>query len=147
MYLFDKSTIYFSFIWQLHTFMSGALIRETGFKRTLIYCQNSNKIFHFEKALWHHMLPPGANGLKQVWRSLKTLIVSISWCTHKWIFTTLSTMSLSLWPHFIQHKFALHCIQHIAILIARFMGPKWGLSQADRTQVGPMLAPWTLLSG
>ena len=26
-------------------------------------------------------------------------------------------------------------------LIARFMGPSWGPSGADRTQVGPMLAP------
>ena len=26
-------------------------------------------------------------------------------------------------------------------------GAKWGSSGADRTQVGPMLAPWTLLSG
>ena len=32
-------------------------------------------------------------------------------------------------------------------LKARFMGPTWGPSGADRTQVGPMLAPWTLLSG
>ena len=32
-------------------------------------------------------------------------------------------------------------------LIARFIGPTWGSSGADRTQVGPMLAPWTLLSG
>ena len=32
-------------------------------------------------------------------------------------------------------------------LIARLMGPIWGPSGADRTQVGPMLAPWTLLSG
>ena len=32
-------------------------------------------------------------------------------------------------------------------LIARFMGPTWGPSGADRTQVGPMLAPWNLLSG
>ena len=31
--------------------------------------------------------------------------------------------------------------------IARFLGPTWGPSGADRTQVGPMLAPWTLLSG
>ena len=30
---------------------------------------------------------------------------------------------------------------------ARFMGPTWGPSGADRTQVGLMLAPWTLLSG
>ena len=35
----------------------------------------------------------------------------------------------------------------IYTLIARFMGPTWGPSGADRTQVGPMLAPWTLLSG
>ena len=32
-------------------------------------------------------------------------------------------------------------------LLARFMGPSWGPSGADRTQVGPMLAPWSLLSG
>ena len=32
-------------------------------------------------------------------------------------------------------------------LIARFMGPTWGPSGAYRTQVGPMMAPWTLLSG
>ena len=32
-------------------------------------------------------------------------------------------------------------------LIARFMGPTWGPSGDDRTQVGLMLAPWTLLSG
>ena len=31
--------------------------------------------------------------------------------------------------------------------IARLMGPTWGPSGGDRTQVGPMLAPWTLLSG
>ena len=30
-------------------------------------------------------------------------------------------------------------------LIARFMGPTWGPSGADKTQVGPMLVPWTLL--
>ena len=32
-------------------------------------------------------------------------------------------------------------------LIARFMGPTWGPFRANRTQVGPMLAPWTLSSG
>ena len=32
-------------------------------------------------------------------------------------------------------------------LIARFIGTTWGPSGADRTQVGPMLAPWTLWSG
>ena len=32
-------------------------------------------------------------------------------------------------------------------LIAIFKGPTWGPSGAARTQVGLMLAPWTLLSG
>ena len=35
----------------------------------------------------------------------------------------------------------------IYALIARFMLPTWGPFGANRTQVGPMLAPWTLLSG
>ena len=49
-------------------------------------------------------------------------------------------------------RLSLGCIHYadgrlIVTLIARFMGPTWGPSGADRTQVGPMLAPWTLLSG
>ena len=32
-------------------------------------------------------------------------------------------------------------------LITRFIGPPWGPSRTNRTQVSPMLAPWTLLSG
>ena len=32
-------------------------------------------------------------------------------------------------------------------LIASFMGPIWDPSGANRAQMGPMLAPWTLLSG
>ena len=32
-------------------------------------------------------------------------------------------------------------------LITRFTGTTWGPSGPDRTQVRPMLAPWTLLSG
>ena len=63
------------------------------------------------------------------------------------------------WPHYasIRHHFskwqcdcAEACgtsIVYNPSLIARFMGPTWGPSVADRTQVGPMLARWTLLSG
>ena len=39
-----------------------------------------------------------------------------------------------------------HIRYTINALIARFMEPTWGPSGADRTQVGPMLAPWTLPS-
>ena len=38
-------------------------------------------------------------------------------------------------------------VLRMASLIASCMGPTWGPSGADRTQVGPMLAPWTLISG
>ena len=47
----------------------------------------------------------------------------------------------------------LHCLATLydnlwlLTLMARFMGPTWGPSGADRTQVGPMLAPWTLPYG
>ena len=40
----------------------------------------------------------------------------------------------------------LTCLR-VASLIARFMGPTWDQSGANRTQVSPMLSPWTLLSG
>ena len=46
--------------------------------------------------------------------------------------------------------FGGHCLDYYpgaVSQIARFMGPTWGPSGADRIQVGPMLAPWTLLSG
>ena len=51
----------------------------------------------------------------------------------------------SRWHNF-DHCFLVHLSQ-TATQIANFMGPTWGPSGANRTQVGPMLAPWTLLSG
>ena len=49
-----------------------------------------------------------------------------------------STITQLIDPHMHTRK---------ATLIARFMGPTWGPSGTDRTQVGPILAPWTLLFG
>ena len=40
-----------------------------------------------------------------------------------------------------------HWVNCMLSQIARFMGPTWGPPGADKIQVGPMLAPWTLLSG
>ena len=36
---------------------------------------------------------------------------------------------------------------HVSTLKARFMGPTWGPAEADRTQLGPMLDPWTCYLG
>ena len=46
-------------------------------------------------------------------------------------------------------NFARLCSGHISLStqIARFMGPTWGPPGSCRPQMGPMLAPWTLLSG
>ena len=38
-------------------------------------------------------------------------------------------------------------VQQRAAQIAKFMGPTWGPPGSCRPQMGPMLAPWTLLSG
>ena len=56
--------------------------------------------------------------------------------------------------HVMWHKWS-HCLFDLVTCstkfdtphISRFMGPTWGPRGDDRTQVGPMLAPWTLLSG
>ena len=47
----------------------------------------------------------------------------------------------------LQTKYSQSHFCAIATLMARLMGPTWDPPGADTTQVGPMLAPWTLLSG
>ena len=52
----------------------------------------------------------------------------------------------------IVHSLSVPCVGLPYIYIAfsqmeRFMGSAWNPPGNDRTQVGPMLAPWTLLSG
>ena len=44
-------------------------------------------------------------------------------------------------------NFALFVKISMPTLIAKFMGPTWGPFWSCRPQMGPMLAPWTLLSG
>ena len=43
--------------------------------------------------------------------------------------------------------FANRVPKMICSQIAKFMGPTWGPPGSCRPQVGPMMAPWTLLSG
>ena len=53
--------------------------------------------------------------------------------------------------HFDMHyNSTVHCDSHCQSVwsqIARFMGPTWGPSGSCRPKLGPILAPWTLLSG
>ena len=79
------------------------------------------------------------------------LIVSLTPLkTEKWHDAiTCTTRSLSIWQLPVPQVMMKNHVNSFITrtLIARFMGPTWGPSGADRTQLGPMLAPWTLLSG
>ena len=71
-------------------------------------------------------------------------ILSPRWCTDTPLFhQTMMPRSRYVILHSMKPLFVSTEIPRIA----RFMGPTWGPSGADRTQVGHMLAPWTLLSG
>ena len=69
--------------------------------------------------------------------------LQISVCT--WHGATRKNLKYQPWVH--SHMMTSCDISFLDALIARFMRPTWGPSGADRTQVGPMLVPWTLLSG
>ena len=75
--------------------------------------------------------------------------MSSSWPDfHNWPYGTSLTAPCNQWWKFRQIIFLIELVFSIEYaLIARFMGPTWGPSGADRTLMGPMLAPWTLLSG
>ena len=45
------------------------------------------------------------------------------------------------------HTWIHHVNQDIMPQISKFMGPTWGPPGSCRPQMGPMLAPWSLLSG
>ena len=52
--------------------------------------------------------------------------------------------------HFLIHVLKWQCVfidQNLASQIAMFMGPTWAPPGSYLSQMGPMLAPWTLLSG
>ena len=45
------------------------------------------------------------------------------------------------------HFTLIPCIDRISTQIAKFMGPTWGPPGSYWPQMGPILVPWTLLSG
>ena len=54
------------------------------------------------------------------------------------------------WANGLNNTFAMQkqCWRTAALpQIAKFTGPTWGQHGSSRPQMGPMLAPWTLLSG
>ena len=78
-----------------------------------------------------------------LWSTPRTLLF-IKW---SWVPMVLAGFD----PYWIKQPASMENSEMVSIwnstLITRFMGPSWGPSGADRTHMGPMLAPWTLLSG
>ena len=69
-----------------------------------------------------------------IWRSVIVLPLG-------WLSNTIDSLSVQLWsPAYVSHFDRVHP------QIARFM-PTWDPPGSCRPQMGPMLAPWTLLSG
>ena len=52
-----------------------------------------------------------------------------------------------VWVLVIKNRWICHAYIIPISQIAKFMGPTWGPPGSCRPQIGPMLAPWTLLSG
>ena len=59
------------------------------------------------------------------------------------IFSYIQLSAVIMWSN-LSRYYIWRCDDSNRTLIARFMGPTWDPSGADRTQVGPMLAPWIL---
>ena len=72
---------------------------------------------------------------------------------HHWPAITRANTGQDVRRHLVKlAKLTIGCrdllrFQCLTTVLARFIGPTWGPIGADRTQVGPVLAPGTLLSG
>ena len=82
---------------------------------------------------------PNFNGAVAVWEWVSNFVPHFTWHMITYSCWYLSQSLLVKGP--------LDCNSSIPPLIAKFMGPTWCPSGSDRTQMGPMLVPWTLLSG
>ena len=69
------------------------------------------------------------------------------WLNEKWKQHDISTLPRQQTPSGWNRLDINPTLPSVWALIARLMGPTWGLTGAGRTQVGPRWAPWILLSG
>ena len=83
-------------------------------------------------------------------------IWDVIWC-YRWPMACSKYQSLSpnhslichwialIWKHYSSGMIKLWNLVALPSQIAKFMGPTWGPPGSFRPQMGPMLAPWTLL--
>ena len=83
------------------------------------------------------MLCYGPHGMGPCERAVCKLQSAMQCCMMEYLWRVYPTM-LDTWWHWL---FSCVCAQ-----IAKFMAPTWGPPGSCRPQLGPKLAPWTLLS-
>ena len=85
------------------------------------------------------------------WRPLQKNICHLEWRQYDCKITWASLFKVRLAAPLLTSFGSLvpnsSCSLKLASQIANFMWPTWGPSGSCRSQMGPMLAPWTLLSG
>ena len=101
-----------------------------------------NTYFGLNKNLHFKTLPPAARGpgsnrvntfmLPQPYAARNSIWSMLFTTSPAHLAGTMPTLGIPAWMH---------------PQMAKFMGPTWGPSDSCRPQMGPMLAPWTLLSG
>ena len=84
-------------------------------------------------------------GFKLIFISTKIIINSMPWWNFN-VFSIKTIPTISKLSETVMRKY-LHKRPELTTQIAKFMGPTWGPPGSCRPQMGPMLAPWTSLSG
>ena len=84
--------------------------------------------------------------------SATTMPTGLTLVLCKWYYIRKSKLKTlyQIWKYFntwLNKKLHENVADNKTSLKAMFMGPTWGPPGAEGTQMGPMLAPWTLLSG
>ena len=130
------------------------------FRADILYCRRP-RIPWFPYKSSKNAILVEHNSIDIVWGKNDTYILTIFWLneaedivfikqprvTLLWLSDIISRRRLLYILCQVMSGLQTACRSDALPLIARFMGTTWGPSGANRTQVGPMLAPWTLLSG
>ena len=107
--------------------------------------QSKYNIFHSQKCVRKYHLGNGGHFVQGIWVNIHSKLLhrwptsAIVVCGHLCRIPKLPICCSQCWCAY------LHSLEYktwIIALIARFMGPTWGPSGADRTEVDPMLAIW-----
>ena len=107
----------------------------------------TNHLFHVF-CVWHDFNDSSVRSRRRdvVWQSVAVCTCLQVWYGHRMFSGSDTNVTSSTFKQIYRHPW---CHYEVLLVtndthIARFTGPTWGPSGADRTQVGPMLAPWTI---